>query len=155
MMIRIRWSGMHKTIQDLKAIMFFAYSSAHIIDCTVSEEIKSRQPVIHLNDSNGRTRNWPQNPANPECIWMITRAEPGIGPNTPTVIIIIIIIIAYLYSANFICVSKHNAQKRFIVFIMDWSRNFTYKLSKCFVEQVSFKSGLERVNRWSLLYAEG
>ena len=35
------------------------------------------------------------------------------------IIIIIIIIIAYLYSANFICVSRHNAQKRFIVFIMD------------------------------------
>ena len=68
---------------------------------------------------------------------------------------IIIIIIAYLYSANFICVSRHNAQKRFIVFIMDWSRNYTYKLSKCFIEQVSFKSGLQRVNRWSLLYAEG
>ena len=33
--------------------------------------------------------------------------------------IIIIIIIAYLYSANFICVSRHNAQKRFIVFNMD------------------------------------
>ena len=65
------------------------------------------------------------------------------------------IIIAYLYSAIFICVSRHNAQKRFIVFIMDWSRNYTYKLSECFVEQVSFKSGLERVNRWSLLYAEG
>ena len=31
----------------------------------------------------------------------------------------IIIIIAYLYSANFICVSRHNAQKRFIVFNMD------------------------------------
>ena len=34
-------------------------------------------------------------------------------------IIITIIIIAYLYSASFICVSRHNAQKRFIVFIMD------------------------------------
>ena len=47
------------------------------------------------------------------------------------------------------------ADKRFIVFIMDWSRNYTYRLSKCFVEQVSFKSGLERVNRWSLIHAEG
>ena len=44
-----------------------------------------------------------------------------------------------------ICMPKHNAEKRFIVFIMDWSRNYTYKLSKCFVEQVRFKSGLERV----------
>ena len=34
-------------------------------------------------------------------------------------VIIIIIIIAYLYSSNFICVSRHNAQKRFIVFNMD------------------------------------
>ena len=46
------------------------------------------------------------------------------------------------------------AEKRFIVFIMDWSRNYTY-ISKCFVEQVSFKYGLERVNRWSLIHAEG
>ena len=65
------------------------------------------------------------------------------------------IVIAYLYSANFICVSRHSAQKRFIMFITDWSRNYTYKLSKCFAEQVSFKSGLERVYRWSLLHAEG
>ena len=71
------------------------------------------------------------------------------------IIIIIIIIIAYLYSANFLCVSKHDAQKRFIVFILDWSWNYTYKLSKCFVEQVTFKPGLERVNRWSLLHTEG
>ena len=62
---------------------------------------------------------------------------------------------AYLYSANFICVSRHNAQKRFIVFNMDWSQNYIYKLSECFVEQVGFKSGLERVNRWSFLHAEG
>ena len=33
--------------------------------------------------------------------------------------IIAYLIIAYLYSANFICVSRHNAQKRFIVFNMD------------------------------------
>ena len=69
------------------------------------------------------------------------------------------LIMAYIYSANFICMPGNNAQKRFIVFIMDcimdWSRNYTYKLSKCFVEQVSFKSGLERVNIWSLLHAEG
>ena len=56
-------------------------------------------------------------------------------------IIIIIIIIAYSYSASFICVPRHNAQKRFIVFTMDWWRKYTYKLSKCFVEQGSFKSG--------------
>ena len=30
-----------------------------------------------------------------------------------------------------------------------------YKLSKYFVEQVSCKSGVERVKRWSLLYDEG
>ena len=50
---------------------------------------------------------------------------------------------------------EKDAQKRFIVFIIDWSRNYTYKLSKCFVEQVSLSHGLERVNRWSLLHAEG
>ena len=33
------------------------------------------------------------------------------------ILIILIIIIAYLYSANFICVSRPNAQKRFIVFV--------------------------------------
>ena len=45
----------------------------------------------------------------------------------------------YSYSANFICVSRINAQKPFIVFAMDWSQNYTYNLSKCFVEQVRFK----------------
>ena len=72
--------------------------------------------------------------------------------NTPSALIIIvmimIIIIAYLYSANFTCVSRYDGQRGFIAFIMDWSRNYTYKLSECVVEHVSFKSGLERVNRW-------
>ena len=40
-------------------------------------------------------------------------------PTYTSPVIIIMIIIAYLYSANFICVSRHNAQKRFIVFNMD------------------------------------
>ena len=71
------------------------------------------------------------------------------------IMMMIMIIIVYSYSPNFMCVSKHNAQKRFIVFIVDWSRNYTYKLSKCFVEQVSFKSGFERVDRRGLLDAEG
>ena len=51
--------------------------------------------------------------------------------------------------------NNNDDQKRFIVFIMDWSRNYTKKLSKCFIEQVNFKSGLKRINRWSLLHAEG
>ena len=65
---------------------------------------------------------------------------------------ITIMIIAYLYNDNLLCVSRHNAQKHFI---MDWSLNYTYKLSKCFVEQINFEIGLERVNGWSLFHLEG
>ena len=42
------------------------------------------------------------------------------------IIIVIIITITYSYSANFIWISRHNAQKRFIVFIMDWSQQYRY-----------------------------
>ena len=46
-------------------------------------------------------------------------------------------------------------QRRFIVFILDRSRNYAYKLPINFVERVSFQSDIERVNRWILLHAEG
>ena len=66
-----------------------------------------------------------------------------IGPLS-LIIVTMILMITYSYIATFICVSRHNAQKHFIVIIVDWPRDYIYKLSKCFVEQVSFKSGLEK-----------
>ena len=50
---------------------------------------------------------------------------------------------------------RRRAKKCYIVFVMDCSWNYTYKLSNCFsfFEKVSFNSGLERINSWSLLPA--
>ena len=56
-----------------------------------------------------------------------------------------------LDSATFICVSRHNAQKRRIVFITDCSWKYIYKLSKLYVEKLCFQSDLEMLKRRSFM----
>ena len=62
----MRGCSIHKAEYDLKVIM---YSAAHIIDCTLSEEMKSSQARIHLNDNKSRTRNQPNLPFLAQLEW--------------------------------------------------------------------------------------
>ena len=72
-------------------------------------------------------------------------------------IMIIVMIIACSYCANFICMPRHNAKKYCIVFIVDWSGNYTCKLSKFFVEKVSLSLFLKESDGacWACCEVEG